>query len=247
MCGTHPHSLHHHDGRGAHDHGSLSTPIRVVRQVLQANDACAALVRQRLQEAGVVALNVMSAPGSGKTSLIKAAIRTGGDQRRIGVIEGDPDTTRDAERIARLGVPVVQINTAGGCHLDANLVWRALDHFDLAQLDCLFIENVGNLVCPVEFDLGESGRVAIVSVPEGHDKPAKYPKLFYTADIVVLNKIDLLPFVDFDTAVFCSDLQRLNPQLPLLKVSCQTGEGMTEWPAWLSRRVTPGSRTGVSP
>jgi hydrogenase nickel incorporation protein HypB len=210
----------------------------VVRQVLQANDQCAALVRQRLQEAGVVALNVMSAPGSGKTSLIEAAIRALGDRRRIGVIEGDPDTTRDAERIARLDIPVVQINTAGGCHLDANLVWRSLDHFDLAQLDCLFIENVGNLVCPVEFDLGESGRVAIVSVPEGHDKPAKYPKLFHTADVVVLNKIDLLPFVDFDTAAFCSDLQRLNPQLPLLKVSCRTGEGMTEWHAWLSERVT---------
>jgi hydrogenase nickel incorporation protein HypB len=210
----------------------------VVRQILQANDQFAALVRQRLREAGVVALNVMSAPGSGKTSLIEAAIRALGDRRRIGVIEGDPDTTRDAERIARLDVPVVQINTAGGCHLDANLVWSALDNFDLAQLDCLCIENVGNLVCPVEFDLGESGRVAIVSVPEGHDKPAKYPKLFYTADVVVLNKIDLLPFVDFDTAAFCSDLQRLNPQLPLLKVSCRTGEGMTEWHAWLSERVT---------
>ena len=243
MCGTHPHILQHHDGRGNHAHGSLSTEIRVVRQVLQANDELAARVRQRLQEAGVVALNVMSAPGSGKTSLLEATIRSLGEQWRIGVIEGDPDTTRDAERIARLDVPVVQINTAGGCHLDANLVWRALDNFDLAQLDCLCIENVGNLVCPVEFDLGESGRVAIVSVPEGHDKPAKYPKLFYTADIVVLNKIDLLPYVDFDAAVFCSDLQRLNPQLPLLKVSCRTGEGMTEWNAWLSQRLT----TGVSP
>jgi hydrogenase nickel incorporation protein HypB len=138
---------------------------------------------------------------------------------------------------------VVQINTAGGCHLGADLVWRALDNFDLVQLDCLFIENVGNLVCPVEFDLGESGRIAIVSVPEGHDKPAKYPKLFYTADIVLLNKIDLLPFVDFDTAAFCSDLQRLNPQLSLPKVSCQTGEGMTELPAWLPYRRIPISCT----
>ncbi len=211
--------------------------VRVVHKVLKANEEFAVMVRERLQEANVVALNLISAPGSGKTSLIEAAIRTLGDTLRIGVIEGDPDTTRDAERIAPLGVPVVQINTAGGCHLDANLVYHALDDFELAALDLLFIENVGNLVCPAEFDLGESGRVAVVSVPEGHDKPAKYPKLFHTANLVVLNKTDLLPFVDFDESQFRHDLERLNPDLPLLKVSCRTGEGVAEWSEWLHQKV----------
>jgi hydrogenase nickel incorporation protein HypB len=210
--------------------------IRVVHKLLQANDEGAQMIRQRLQAAGVVALNVISAPGSGKTSLIESTIRSMSGHVRIGVIEGDPETSRDAERIARLDIPVVQINTAGGCHLDANLVSRALESFDLAQIDVLFIENVGNLVCPVEFDLGESGRVAMLSVPEGDDKPAKYPKLFHTADVVVLNKIDLLPLVDFDSAQFEHDLWRLNPDLRLIKLSCRTGEGMAQWSAWLQQR-----------
>lgn len=252
MCGKHMHTIHSHDHHQhdhseRHAHASSTTEVRVVRKVMQANDEFAYLVRKGLQEAGVVTLNVISAPGSGKTSLLEAAIRFIGNRVRIGVIEGDPDTTRDAERIARLDVPVVQINTAGGCHLDAHLVYRALDHFDLSELDVLFIENVGNLVCPVEFDLGESGRIAVVSVPEGHDKPAKYPKLFYTANLVVLNKTDLLPFVDFDTSLFCSDLARLNPQLPLLNVSCRTGEGVAAWSEWLYQRATAAALAAVSP
>jgi len=209
--------------------------VRVVQKVLKANDEFAQIVRERFRAAGVRALNLISAPGSGKTSLIEATIRSLGDRVRIGVIEGDPETTLDAERIARLDVPVVQINTAGGCHLDAHLVYRALDDFDLARLDVLFIENVGNLVCPVEFDLGESGRVAIVSVAEGDDKPAKYPQLFRTADLVVLNKIDLRPFVDFDGITFERYLGRLNPELPLIKISCRSGEGMAEWNTWVTR------------
>ncbi|MCS6861734.1 MAG: hydrogenase nickel incorporation protein HypB, partial [Abditibacteriales bacterium] len=155
----HHHHPHHHHHR-EHVHGNGATEVRVVHKIMQANDEFAEMNRTRLQEAGVVALNLISAPGSGKTALIEAAIRALGDQLNIGVIEGDPDTTRDAERIMRLGTPVVQINTAGGCHLDAHLVHRALDSFDLESLDLLFIENVGNLVCPVEFDLGESERVA---------------------------------------------------------------------------------------
>jgi hydrogenase nickel incorporation protein HypB len=130
---------------------------------------------------------------------------------------------------------VVQINTDGGCHLDANLVHRALDAFDLSQVDLLFIENVGNLVCPVEFDLGEAKRVAVVSVPEGDDKPAKYPKLFYKSDVAVLNKVDLLPFVDFNEQRFRHDLARLNPALPLIKLSCRSGAGLAEWTTWLQR------------
>ena len=171
--------------------------IEVVHKVMKANEEFAQMVRERLGQEGVVALNLISAPGSGKTSLIEATAGSLKDSLRFGVIEGDPDTTRDAERIAVFGVPVMQINTAGGCHLDANLVHRSLDSFDLATLDLLFIENVGNLVCPVEFDLGENARVAVVSTAEGHDKPAKYPKLFRTAELVVLNKVDLLDFTDF--------------------------------------------------
>jgi hydrogenase nickel incorporation protein HypB len=209
--------------------------VRIVQQVLKANDEFAQMVRERFRAAGVRALNLISAPGSGKTSLIEATIRSLGDRVRIGVIEGDPETTLDTERIARLDVPVVQINTAGGCHLDAHLVYRALGDFDLARLDVLFIENVGNLVCPVEFDLGESGRMALVSVAEGDDKAAKYPQLFRTADLVILNKIDLLPFVDFDAIKLERDLGRLNPELPLLKISCRTGEGMAHWNAWVSQ------------
>lgn len=210
--------------------------VHIVHKVLKANDEFAQTVRQRLQAAEVLALNIMSAPGSGKTSLIEATIRSMRDHVRIGVIEGDPAPTRDAERIARLDVPVVQINTDGGCHLDANLVYRALDAFDLAQLDLLFIENVGNLVCPVEFDLGETKRVAVVSVPEGDDKQAKYLKLFHMSDVVLLNKVDLLPFVDFDENKLRRDLARLNPDLPFIKISCRSGEGLARWNTWLHRR-----------
>jgi hydrogenase nickel incorporation protein HypB len=212
--------------------------VHVIERVLKANDEFAQLIRSRLEPEGVMALNLISAPGSGKTSLIEAAIRALDKRLRMGVIEGDPDTTRDAERIAALGTPVVQINTAGGCHLEAHLVHRALEDFDLSALDMLIIENVGNLVCPVEFDLGEARRVAVVSVPEGHDKPAKYPKLFRKADLVVLNKIDLLPYVDFDESQFRSDLEKLNPDLLILRVSCRTGEGVADWVGWLQRLVT---------
>ncbi|MGC8782969.1 MAG: hydrogenase nickel incorporation protein HypB [Armatimonadota bacterium] len=211
--------------------------IKVVKRVMEANEQHAEVVRQRLREAGVVALNLISAPGSGKTSLIEAAIHELKGRVRIGVIEGDPDTTRDAERIARLNVPVVQINTEGGCHLEATMVLRALDEIEVDSLQLLFIENVGNLVCPVVFDLGETYRVAVVSAAEGHDKPAKYPALFRTAHVTVLNKIDLIPYLDFDEEQFTSDVRRLNPEMPILRVSCRTGEGVSEWAEWLSQKL----------
>lgn len=207
--------------------------IKVVRRIMEANEQHAGVVRQRLREAGVVALNLISAPGSGKTSLIECAIRELKGKVGIGVIEGDPDTTRDAERIARLDVPVVQINTEGGCHLESTMVLRALDEIDLKELDLLFIENVGNLVCPVMFDLGETHRVAVVSTAEGHDKPAKYPALFRSAQVTVLNKVDLIPYLDFNEGQFTADVRRLNPGMPILRVSCRTGEGMAEWVRWL--------------
>lgn len=212
--------------------------IKVVKRILEANEQHAEVVRQRLREAGVVSLNLISAPGSGKTSLIEATIRALRGKVRLGVIEGDPDTTRDAERIARLDVPVVQINTEGGCHLEATMVLRALEEMALDGLQLLFIENVGNLVCPVVFDLGETYRVAVVSAAEGHDKPAKYPALFRTAHVTVLNKVDLIPYLDFDEAQFTADVRRLNPQMPILRVSCRTGEGISEWVQWLEAKLT---------
>lgn len=214
--------------------------VKVVQKVMKVNDELAQGVRERLQEARVACVNMMSAPGSGKTSLIEVALRALGGCPRIGVIEGDPDTTLDAERIAACGAPVVQINTDGGCHLEANLVGRALGNLDLAALDLLLIENVGNLVCPVGFDLGESRRIAVVSTTEGHDKPAKYPKLFRSADLVLLNKIDLLPYVNFDTAIFRTYVDGLKPGVPILEVSCRTGEGVEAWCGWL-RAVAAGA------
>lgn len=207
--------------------------VNVVENVLKVNDELAATVRERLHAAGVSAVNFISAPGSGKTTLIECALKNGMEGTAIGVIEGDPDTNLDAERIAALDTPVVQVNTAGGCHLEANLILRALESFDLESLDMLLIENVGNLVCPVSFDLGETKRVAVVSTPEGHDKPAKYPMLFRVADVVVLNKIDLLPYLDFDEGFFTDAVRRLNPGMPVLRVSCRTGEGTAEWKEWL--------------
>lgn len=212
--------------------------IQVVQKVMKMNDDLAIANRARFDASGVMVINIISAPGSGKTSLIEAALPLLADAGvRVGVLEGDPDTTLDAERIAVFGVPVVQIQTAGGCHLEANLVGHALDNFNLDAIDLLVIENVGNLVCPVEFDLGEHKRVAVVSMPEGADKPAKYPKLFRTTDLTVLNKIDLAPHVDFDQSRFEKYLQQLKPGVPLLKVSCKTGDGVDAWVGWLRSLV----------
>jgi len=216
--------------------------INVVQKVMKVNDDLAQGVRERLTAARIACLNFMSAPGSGKTTLIEVALRALDGKPAIGVIEGDPDTTLDAERIAACGAPVVQVNTAGGCHLEANLVSHALDRFDLDRLDILIIENVGNLVCPVDFDLGENRRVAVVSTTEGHDKPAKYPKLFRTADLVVLNKIDLLPHVDFDAVFFRDTVQKLKPGVEILEVSCRNGEGVDAWASWIRGAAAAGDK-----
>lgn len=207
--------------------------IDVVEKVLKLNDEIAQSVRTRLQASRVACINMMSAPGSGKTSLIETALRTLTNGPRIGVVEGDPETTLDAERIAACGAPVVQINTSGGCHLEAHLVNHALDRIDMTQIDLLIIENVGNLLCPAGFDLGETRRVAVISVTEGHDKPAKYPKLFLTADLVVLNKTDLLPHVNFDLDAFRGYVLGIKPEMPILEVSCRTGDGIAAWTDWL--------------
>lgn len=215
--------------------------IPVVKQILSANDQVAAENRRLLTEHGVTAINIMAAPGAGKTSLILATIAGLGDGVRAGVIEGDVASRIDADTIAARGIPVVQINTGGNCHLEAWMVASALPRLPLAELDLLFIENVGNLICPAAWDLGTAAAVVVASVPEGHDKPYKYPGMFAAADAVVLNKADLLAYFDFDLPFFERGLRMVNPQAPLFVVSCRNGDGLDAWLDWLRarRRTTP--------
>lgn len=212
--------------------------IKVLRNVLEANDQIAARIRQQLAARHITALNLISAPGAGKTSLLEKTIPALKPRYRIGVLEGDIATTRDSERIERLGVPVVQLVTGGACHLEAALVQRGLNELPLDSLDLVFIENVGNIACPAEFDLGENAKVGLLSVTEGHDKPAKYPLLFHEVAALVLNKIDLLPYTDFDYQRFETDFRRLNASAPIFRLSCRSGEGLEEWLHWLQHVAT---------
>jgi hydrogenase nickel incorporation protein HypB len=208
--------------------------IKVLHDILEANDRAADEVRATLAEAGVSAFNFIGGPGSGKTSLLEQVIpRLAG--RRVGVLEGDIATSRDGERIAGLGVPVVQLLTGGGCHLEATFVARGLKEVGLGDLDVILIENVGNIACPAEFDLGETAKVGVLSVTEGHDKPGKYPLLFHELSALILGKIDLLPHVDFDVAAFEEDFRGLNAEAPLFQLSCRTGEGVDAFVGWLER------------
>lgn len=207
--------------------------IPVVRNVLEANEKMAAQVRRRLSERSILALNLISSPGAGKTALLERTLRDLAGEFRMAVIEGDLQTDNDARRVAATGAQAVQINTDGGCHLDSNMVLSALDNLDLAGLDILFIENVGNLVCPVEFDCGEDAKVALLSVAEGDDKPEKYPLLFNLAKALVLNKIDLLPHVDFDLERARAFATKLNKDLAVFELSCRSGAGLESWYAWL--------------
>ncbi|MCX8053845.1 MAG: hydrogenase nickel incorporation protein HypB [Armatimonadetes bacterium] len=211
--------------------------VPVVERIMRANDVLADEVRQTLRENGIVALNIMGAPGSGKTSLIEQTIARLGETT-VAVIEGDIATTLDADRLSKLGVQVVQINTGGSCHLDAGMVKMALAQMKLSTLDLLFIENVGNLVCPAEFDIGEYKKVLVSSVPEGHDKVQKYPLMFRLVDAVVLNKTDLMQHVDFDLGVFRSSLTDINSRAPLFEVSCKTADNLDSWVAWVRSQVT---------
>ena len=211
--------------------------IKVLRNILEANDQIAARIRERLCAQRIHALNLISAPGAGKTSLLERTIPVLGNHFRIGVLEGDIATTRDADRIGKLDVPVVQLLTGGACHLEAGLVQRGLGELDLGNLDFLFIENVGNIACPAEFDLGENAKFGILSVTEGHDKPAKYPLLFHEVAALVLNKVDLLPYCDFNYDTFLADFRKLNAHAPVFQVSCRTGQGLGEWTHWLEHVV----------
>ena len=211
--------------------------IRIERDILSKNAAYAELNRARLAVSRTFALNVVSSPGSGKTALL---VRTITDLRArwpIAVIEGDQQTSRDAERIRATGADAVQINTGKGCHLDAHMVGHALDRLPAIEDGLLFIENVGNLVCPAAFDLGEASRIVVLSVTEGEDKPLKYPDMFAGSELMLLNKVDLLPYVDFDVAACTAAVLRVNPRIRILPVSARSGEGLDAFYAWIEGRV----------
>jgi len=213
-----------------------SQTLPVVEKILSANDRIALENRKLLDEHRVLAVNVMASPGAGKTSLILRSIEALRGHLRAGVIEGDVAGHVDADKVAETGTPVVQINTGGGCHLDAPQVQAALRQLPLDEIDLLFIENVGNLVCPTGFALGEHVNMMIANVPEGHDKPIKYPGMFTVVDALVLNKIDLMPYLDFDREAFHTAVRALNANAPLFEISCQTGEGLAAWVKWLRAR-----------
>ncbi len=207
--------------------------ISVRKRILSANDEVAEEVRARLDEQRILAVNIMASPGAGKTSVILATAKRLPADARPGVIEGDLASSIDTEKMLAAGIPATQINTGGNCHLDAPMIRAALPRLPLDEIDLLFIENVGNLVCPAEFDLGAGRAVVIASVPEGHDKPYKYPGMFAAADAIVLNKSDLAAYFEFDLDYFRRGVAMVNPDAPVFVVSCRTGEGLDEWVAWL--------------
>ena len=225
---------HSHDRAHAHghEHGEARL-LSVERDILAKNDAIAAENRRALQAAKSLALNLVSSPGSGKTALLVETLKRIGAMHAVAVIEGDQETAADADRIRATGVPAIQINTGKGCHLDADMVRTALSRLGTPEAGILFIENVGNLVCPAGFDLGEAHKVVIVSVTEGEDKPLKYSGMFAAADLMVVTKTDLLPHLDFDIDLLVANARRVNPTIGVLKLSAKSGEGMDRWIHWL--------------
>jgi hydrogenase nickel incorporation protein HypB len=214
---------------------SQAKMVQVERDILSKNDQYAQQNRRLFQSQGVLCLNLVSSPGSGKTSLLTATLTDLKGQYPLAVIEGDQETSNDADRIRATGISAVQINTGKGCHLDAHQIGHAYDRLQTEQGAIVFIENVGNLVCPAAFDLGEAAKVAILSVTEGEDKPLKYPDMFHAAEIMLINKIDLLPYVDFDVEKCIEYAHRINPLLKVIRVSAKTSEGMEEWYEWLAQ------------
>jgi hydrogenase nickel incorporation protein HypB len=237
-CGCSSAEAHDHQhGHGhGHDHHH-GEKIAVELDILAKNNRLAAANRELFARENVFVLNLVSSPGSGKTTLLERTLRDLGGRYRCAVIEGDQQTDRDAVRIAATGVPVRQINTGAGCHLDAHMVGHAVEHFDLASLDFLFIENVGNLVCPASFDLGEHHKVVFLSVTEGEDKPLKYPHMFHAADVMLLTKTDLLPHLEFDVASCREMARRVSPEITILDVSSHTGDGLAAWYDWLAGKI----------
>jgi hydrogenase nickel incorporation protein HypB len=238
----HPHDhSHDHPHHHPHDHDHSPDPdrghtIALEQRVLAKNDELAEGNRRRLAELDILAVNLMSSPGAGKTTLLERTIVELAGRVAVSVVEGDQETLLDADRITAAGCRVVQINTGAGCHLDAEMVARGLDALRPPSGSVLFIENVGNLVCPALFDLGEAVKVVIASVTEGEDKPVKYPHMFAAADLVLLNKVDLLPYLNFDVAACLRAIHRVNPRAAVLRTSATTGEGLADWYDWLHSR-----------
>ncbi|NTU42771.1 MAG: hydrogenase nickel incorporation protein HypB [Nitrospirales bacterium] len=212
--------------------------LKIVSKILDANERIAQDNRKIFDEAGVYVINLMSSPGAGKTSLLEKTITGLAGKTRVGVIEGDITGTDDAERIDRLGVPVVQINTGGACHLDANMIYEVLEDLPLGDLDLLVVENVGNLVCPAEFKVGEDMKVMVLSIAEGDDKPLKYPLMFQESSALIINKVDLKPYLNANIEKIRRDVLSLNPSIRIFEVSCKTGEGIDEWVSWLRTTIS---------
>lgn len=246
----HPHHhdgdhWHSHDGSGKHSHedkhshrhdteSAKRTKIAIEEDILGKNNRLAGFNRALFKEKGIFVLNLVSSPGSGKTALLERTLRDLSPKFRFAVIEGDQQTDNDARRIAATGVPVRQINTGAGCHLDAHMIMHGTDGFDLDNLDLLLVENVGNLVCPAAFDLGEHHKVVVLSVTEGEDKPLKYPQMFHNSTVMLLNKTDLLPHLDFDVEKCKEYARRVSPGIIIFEVSARSGEGMDAWYQWLT-------------
>ncbi|MBT3382865.1 MAG: hydrogenase nickel incorporation protein HypB [Prolixibacteraceae bacterium] len=227
---SHDNAVPHHHHHDKHSHRKIS----VEQDILSKNNLLSERNRGYFEALGIFAINMVSSPGSGKTSVIERTIAEIGGQLKFYVIEGDQQTSNDAERIQKAGAKAVQVNTGNGCHLDANMVNNATKQLEPESNSVLIIENVGNLVCPSMFDLGEKKRVAIFSVTEGEDKPEKYPTIFHTSDVCILNKTDLLPYVDFDIEKAKNLAKQLNPDMVFFEVSAKTGEGMEKWYEWLN-------------
>ena len=211
--------------------------IDIEKPILERNDRFASANRERLDENGVYVINLLASPGSGKTSTILATIGALRDTYRIAVIEGDIASNVDAARIKEEGIPAVQVNTGGACHLESDMIGRALDVLDLSKLDLIIIENVGNLVCPTDFYLGENAKMMILSVPEGDDKPLKYPGVFQASEAIILNKIDTEPVFDFDEVAFREGVRQINPNAPIFPISATKGDGVEAWTKWLEGRI----------
>jgi len=222
----------------------MTLKVPVVRDILEANERLANDNRRVFRDAGLFVINLMSGPGAGKTSLLERTIDALRHEIRIGVIEGDIQSSYDAERIAKKGVQAVQLNTGGACHLDGNMIKSSLDALDLEALDLLVVENVGNLVCPAEFNVGEDMKAMILSVPEGDDKPLKYPLMFQQSRVLLINKIDLLPYVDCDVGTIRERALQLNANLEIFEISCRTGEGLEAWVNWLKQQVSDRKTEG---
>lgn len=239
-CGCNPVADHHH-----HPHNDEQNKGRVVRieeDLLAKNNRLAAENRKLFLENGLLVFNLVSSPGSGKTTLLERTLTDLQQEFSFAVLEGDQQTSNDADRIAATGVPAVQINTGSGCHLDAHMVGHGVENFDLRNIDILLIENVGNLVCPASFDLGEDCKIALLSVTEGEDKPLKYPDMFKAADVLLLTKIDLLPYLHFDIEQCKAYARQINPHVRIFELSCQSSSGLTDWYNWLRQEKAAKGR-----